>query len=258
MAKGMATESGFIHSLLHQGTVWRGRAVRTQAPQQALSSGFPVLDELLTGAGWPAAQLVELLYREEGSGELRLLLPLLAELSRQERWLIWVDPPHIPYAPALLAAGVNLDRVQVVRSNSRRDRLWCLEQCLKSGCCSVVLGWLPGGQEKAIRRLQVAATEGQSRGFLFRHSRCAGQHSAAPWRLLLEPHPEGVTVSALKRRGGWPHTARLVPWEDTPGARPHLALVGSSVDTSLEPSVGRTGGATASAGMTESVGAKRD
>lgn len=229
MANDMATESGFIHSLLHQGALWRGHATRTPSQQQAVSSGFPVLDEMLVGAGWPAAQLVELLYRDEGSGELRLLLPLLAELSRQDRWLIWVDPPHIPYAPALLAAGIDLDRVQVVRSNSRRDRLWCLEQCLKSGCCSVVLGWLPAGEEKAIRRLQVAATEGQSRGFLFRHSRCMEQHSAAPGRLLLEPHPQGVVVTVLKQRGGWPLPAQLVPMvterEASTQTAPRLTLV---------------------------------
>ena len=207
----MANKSGSLHVLLNKGAVWRGKQAADHPQEQNPSSGYPQLDNLLPGQGWPASQLVELLYSEEGSGELGLILPLLDELSQQERWVLWVDPPHIPYAPALRDAGVNLDRVQVVHSNSRRDRLWCLEQSLKSGCCSAVLGWLPAGQEKAIRRLQVAAAEGDCRGFLFRHSRCQDQHSAAPCRLLLEPHPEGVTVSALKRRGGWPLPPRLVP-----------------------------------------------
>lgn len=239
----MATKSGSLNSLLHKGSVWRGRQTADQPRHQSLSSGYPQLDALLPGQGWQASQLVELLYQEEGSGELGLVLPLLAELSQQERWVLWVDPPHIPYAPALLDAGVNLDRVQVVRSNSRRDRLWCLEQSMKSGCCSAVLGWLPAGQEKAIRRLQVAAAEGECRGFLFRHSRCREQHSAAPCRLLLEPHPEGVTVSTLKRRGGWPLPPRLVPVmpsavgkpQSDKNRRPQLTLVGGSDEHANQP-----------------------
>ncbi|MDI3325255.1 translesion DNA synthesis-associated protein ImuA [Pontibacterium granulatum] len=239
----MATKSGSLHSLLHKGAVWRGRQTADQPCHHSLSSGYPQLDALLPGQGWQASQLVELLYQEEGSGELGLVLPLLAELSQQERWVLWVDPPHIPYAPALLDAGVNLDRVQVVRSNSRRDRLWCLEQSMKSGCCSAVLGWLPAGQEKAIRRLQVAAAEGECRGFLFRHSRCREQHSAAPCRLLLEPHPEGVTVSTLKRRGGWPLPPRLVPVmpsalskpQSDKNRRPQLTLVGGSDEHAYHP-----------------------
>ncbi|MBY4675910.1 translesion DNA synthesis-associated protein ImuA [Marinobacterium arenosum] len=204
----MAVETGSLHSLLQKGVVWQ--AYRQPSDKAvSLSTGYPELDQALPGSGWQRGQLVELLYRREGGGELRLLLPALAQLCREgadERepgWLLWVDPPHIPYAPALAEAGVDLARVLVVRSNSRRDRLWCLEQALKSGCCSAVLGWLPTGQEKAIRRLQVAAVEGGAAGFLFRPAGCREQSSAAPCRLLLQNRASGAEVTILKRRGGW-------------------------------------------------------
>lgn len=141
----MVTESGSLHPLLHKGAIWRGRQTVDQPRYRCLNSGFLQLNAPWPGQGRSTSPLVALLYSEEGSGELRALLPLLAELSQQERWVLWVDPPNIPYAPDWLDAGVNLDRVQVVRSNRRRDRLWCLEQSLKSGCCSAVLGGLPAG-----------------------------------------------------------------------------------------------------------------
>ena len=37
-------------------------------------------------------------------GELQLVIPALAALSR-ERWILWLSPPYIPYAPALAASG---------------------------------------------------------------------------------------------------------------------------------------------------------
>ncbi|UTW11121.1 translesion DNA synthesis-associated protein ImuA [Marinobacterium rhizophilum] len=199
-----------LEQLLEQGAVWRASDTVGEPCVAGFYSGHEELDQMLNGQGWQPGSLVEMLYDTEGCGELRLLLPLLA--ASAERWVLWVDPPHIPYAPALKAAGVALDRLLLVRSNSRRDRLWCLEQALKSGCCSAVLGWLGDVPQQALRRLQLAAAQGQGLGFIFRPTACREQHSAAPYRLLLEPDqaPDKLAVSVLKRRGGWPLPRRVL------------------------------------------------
>ncbi len=194
-----------LQRLLDQGAVWPARQAGHGDSGQAetLASGYPELDQQLVGGGWQPGNLVELLYAETGCGELRLLLPLLARLSRNDRWLIWVDPPHIPYAPALAAAGIDTGKILMVHTRNRQDRLWTLEQALKSGASSAVLGWLPASPGKAIRRLQVAAAESGSLGFLFRPQHCRQQSSCAPYRLCLEPRSAGVGVSLLKRKQGW-------------------------------------------------------
>lgn len=199
-----------LEQLLERGTIWRASDAVAEPCVASLPCGHVELDEMLQGQGWPSGNLVEVLYDTEGCGELRLLLPLLA--ASRERWVLWVDPPHIPYAPALKAAGVALERLLLVRSNSRRDRLWCLEQALKSGCCSAVLGWLGDVPPSALRRLQLAAAQGGGLGFIFRPTACRKQSSAAPYRLLLEPEPQPdkVAVSVLKRRGGWPLSRRVL------------------------------------------------
>ncbi len=209
-----------LEQLLERGAVWRASEAVAEPVVAGLASGHAELDQLLQGQGWQPGSLVEVLYDTEGCGELRLLLPLLA--ASQERWVLWVDPPHIPYAPALKAAGVALDRLLLVRSNSRRDRLWCIEQALKSGCCSAVLGWLGDVSPQALRRLQLAAAEGEGLGFIFRPTACKGQASAAPYRLLLEPDqaPDTLAVSVLKRRGGWPLSRRVLSLRQrSPGNR---------------------------------------
>ena len=60
----------------------------------ATPSGYPQLDELLPGGGWPRRGLIELLLQQNGIGEMRLLLPALQRFSGQRIALL--QPPHLP------------------------------------------------------------------------------------------------------------------------------------------------------------------
>jgi len=99
--------------LLEHPAIWRGRSA---AHPQGLPSGFAALDAYLPGHGWPRTGLIEILVSRFGSGELDLLLPALATLTRARcaRWCVWVAPPLMPFAPALASQGIVLDRVAVV------------------------------------------------------------------------------------------------------------------------------------------------
>jgi len=197
-----------IDQLLRQGVVWQGRQA-PRAPSTVLSSGYPRLDRLL--GGWHPGNLIELRYTQEGCGELQLLLPLLAQLARQPRWIILLDPPHIPFAAAFSAAGVDLSRLLLVHSRSRGDAGWVMEQALKSGGCSAVLGWLPRADERLVRRLQLLASDHQGLGFLLRPGGGADGGSAAAYRLQLQPGPQATAITLLKRRHGWPLPAQPIP-----------------------------------------------
>lgn len=193
-----------LESLLQRADIWRGGAA---PPVQALPCGFAELDALLPGGGLPRGALTEILIAREGIGELSLLLPALARATEDERWLVFVAPPYIPYAPALARAGVNLARLLLVHPRSTQERLWAVEQALRAGTASVVLAWLAHAEPKALRRLQLAAEAGGALGILFRAVRCAEDNSPAALRLRLEPAGGSgacVAVHILKRRGGWP------------------------------------------------------
>jgi len=183
--------------LLEHPAVWRGRSA---APLQVLPTGFAALDGQLPGKGWPRTGLIEILIARFGSGELDLLLPTLAALTHAAaaRWCVWVAPPLMPFAPALVSRGVALDRVAVV--NGARP-LWALEQALRSGACDAALGWARQPKPREIRRLQLAAERGRTLGVLFRPRRAAREPSAAVLRLSLEPCAAGVRITLLKGRG---------------------------------------------------------
>jgi cell division inhibitor SulA/protein ImuA len=191
-----------LQELLAHPSVWRGRS---RAAFETLPTGFPQLDAGLPGGGWPRHGLVEILTPEAGVGELYLLLPVLAALSHTTpaRWCTWVSPPHEPFAPALLAHGVALERILVVRTHLP---LWAHEQALRSGACDAALAWLPRASPRAIRRLQLAAEQGRALGVLYRSQRFAHEASPAMLRVMLEPlvrpGAQGARVSLLKSRGG--------------------------------------------------------
>lgn len=194
-----------LHTLLQRADIWRGgeHALHGHGPAgAALASGYPLLDERLPGGGWPVGALTELLLRRPGIGEVRLLLPALARIS-QQRWIAWITPPHLLYAPALVRAGVDLGRMLVVNTPDPDERLWALEQALRSGVCGAVLAWPASVDPRSLRRLQLAAEAGTALGFLFRPEEAARSSSPAALRLKLSASKTGLCVTMLKQRGGW-------------------------------------------------------
>ena len=191
-----------LDQLLQRADIWRGG--RLTAAARAVPSGYSELDGLLPGGGWPRGALTEILMPRQGIGALRLLMPALAQLSHSDRWICWVAPPHIPYAPALVAAGVDLSRVLLVHPKAQRDGLWAVEQSLRSGNCGAVLAWPVLDDAGVMRRLQLAAEAGDTLGFLFRAQRFVKRPSPAALRIQLDTYIDGkLSVSILKRRGGW-------------------------------------------------------
>ena len=192
--------SAALDTLLRHPAIWRG-GLCAQTAGEAIASGYAALDQVLPGGGWPRGALTEILPERAGIGELRLLLPALAQLSQESGWQAWVAPRYVPYAPALAAAGIDLARVLAVHPPSPGDAWWAAEEALRSGACSAVLAWLTAPDERRLRRLQLAAEAGRSWCVLFRPARDVGQRSPAALRLGLEPAADGVTVHVIKRRG---------------------------------------------------------
>ena len=193
-----------LNTLLSDARLWRGHRQSTTAtaPEQ---TGFAALDKELDGLGWPRGALSECLLDAPGIGELQLVLPLLRRLTAQQRTVFWVNPPLIPYAPALAREGVDLGQLVSVRTDTQSDLLWTLENCLRSPVTGLVMAWPGPLAARDVRRLQLAAEAGQSHCILFQSRREACQSSAAALRLELDPDIRmGLQVRVRKRRGGWP------------------------------------------------------
>ncbi len=207
---GIADPTRSLAALLARPDIRLGRAA-AQVASPSVPTGFAALDAELPGGGWPTGCLTELLPAHEGIGELRILGPALARLSRANRRIAWIAPPHLPYAPALDAAGIALDRLLIVRTPSAHDALWATEQALRSAACGAVLAWPGAAKYAELRRLQLAADSSCALAVVFRPPRTAGEASPAALRLALHTAAGGIAAQILKRHGAVCERPVVVP-----------------------------------------------
>ncbi|MCC7412603.1 MAG: translesion DNA synthesis-associated protein ImuA [Gammaproteobacteria bacterium] len=208
-----------LDDVLARADVWRAREC-APAARPGVPSGWAMLDACLPGGGWPRGALIEMLVAGEGMGALAVLLPALVRLGGEGRWIVFVAPPHIPYAPALAAAGIDLARVLVV-SRRRADRggrlsLWACEQALRSGAAAAVLAWIDPIDMTALRRLQLAADAGDALGVLFRSRDAAAAPSPAAVRILVDAIGGDTALRIVKIRGAANSPSLRIPARHAP------------------------------------------
>jgi cell division inhibitor SulA/protein ImuA len=179
--------------------VWSGRDL---APIKALSTGHDCLDAILPGGGWPLGALTELIPLHEGIGELALPMPSLKRLCDEKRRVVFIRPPYIPYAPALLRAGLPLHLILWIDAPTDADARWAAEQILRGGTAGAVLLWSDANADRPLRRLQLAAEEGESLAFVYRPAATSLHPSPAALRIVLRASRTGLSVEVIKARGG--------------------------------------------------------
>jgi protein ImuA len=167
------------------------------APGATLASGYPALDAVLPGAGWPLDALSELLQPPGLHAEWRLLLPALVRLQQASPGaLVLVGPPHVPFGPALQAQGLAVQRLLWLQVSEPQARLWATEQALRCAGVLAVLAWLPQVRAEQLRRLQLAAQTHGKPLFALRPAQAQAESSPAVLRLLLAPWPDSPLVQA--------------------------------------------------------------
>ncbi|GAB3683337.1 translesion DNA synthesis-associated protein ImuA [Salinisphaera aquimarina] len=180
-----------------------------KADLPAVRTGWPRLDRLLPGGGYPLGAVTELLISHAGVGELSLLLPALAARleAQPQQQLAFISPPQHLNAPALAAAGIDCARTPVLRCADDSERLWCVEQMARSKAFCGFIVWSDTLDARALRRLQLAAEQANCPVFVYRPIRDAGERSPAALRLAITARRSGQTLEIIKCRG--PAGARI-------------------------------------------------
>ncbi|MBI2398171.1 MAG: translesion DNA synthesis-associated protein ImuA [Xanthomonadales bacterium] len=212
-----------IESLLTRPDLWRAGDRHATTP--VIASGHRELDAALPGGGWPLQALTEVCHARPGLGELSLMLPAFARAMDDKRWLLFVSAPHLPYAPALADAGIDLERFAHLRCATSEQALWAAEQALRSGVCGALALWLGHAETNALRRLQLAAESGRSLAVLYRPLAHADQASPAALRIALE----GEQLRIVKCRGALGDVARFVLRRTPHGVSVHSELAAARV-----------------------------
>lgn len=187
--------------LAHPG-LWRGREAGASITTPVRSSGFVQLDEALRG-GWPRGRLTELIGGPFGSGETRMLLPVLAACTREQRRVVLVSPPATPWIPGWRQLGIDPRLVLMIRAATRDDAVWSCEQILRQPGTGALLAWLRGPNTTLLRRLRLAAGNGDTCVFLYRQPSASQQPSPAQLRIRWQGAADQLRLEIVKHSGGW-------------------------------------------------------
>lgn len=113
----------------------------------------------------------ELVYNERQPAVAQLLVPLLQQLGRQSRWLLWLTPQQKLSKTWLQQARLPVDKVVQLNQISPLATVDAMEKALLTGNYSVVLGWLPELTAEDRLKLSRAAELGNAYGFIMRPQR---------------------------------------------------------------------------------------
>ena len=167
------------HAAIHA-DVWRADTL-ARAGSPVVATGDAQLNAELPGGGWPVGALTEIFQPPGVHSEWRLLAPALARCGHGA--LVLVQPPQVPFTPALRSQGVASGRLLWVVAQQVAQRLWAAEQALRCAQVDAVLVWLAQVRSDQLRRLQMAAAEHAKLLFVFRPQ--ALRHDASPAALRL-------------------------------------------------------------------------
>lgn len=165
-------------------------SARRDAECGIISSGFGALDRALPHGGFREGSLVEWLSAFPGDGTDYLALTTVANACRNGGACVVLDDAKIPfYPPAFVKAGIPEERLVLVRPESQSDRIWAIEQALRSVDVSAVIAPLAQIDDRDFRRLQLAAEPGRAIGLLLRSDQARRQATWADVRMQVRASP---------------------------------------------------------------------
>jgi cell division inhibitor SulA len=113
-------------------------------------------------------KITEIVTQSGDLNDMPLLMPLLAQLSYENRWFAWISPPlHLPRS-LLLDAGIDLKKVILLYPDEHHSVLQLAKKALSAGTCHAVISWAEDISEHEIKSLEQSAQQGCSNGILIR------------------------------------------------------------------------------------------
>jgi protein ImuA len=177
-----------------------------------LPLGLPALDGALPGGGLACGAVHEIAaearHGAAAAGFAALLLARFAERGA----VAWIGRRLDLYAPGLAELGLDPRRLIAVRARRREERLWVLEEVLRTPGIAAGLAEIDLLDLTASRRLLLAAEAKGVSGLLLRPAEALAVPSAAltRWRVAALPGaggrdrrgPPRLAVELVRARGG--------------------------------------------------------
>ena len=116
----------------------------------------------------PNSNFTERLLHNSSISLQPVLLPMIAQLSQQDRWLTLINPPADLSKDLLRQGGANLAQILVLRAHTPDQEQRLFKRALASGTSHTVMGWNDCHQCIDISVLNQDASRGDCLGILVR------------------------------------------------------------------------------------------
>lgn len=144
-------------------------AGRQATNKLTISCGCEALDQCLPDGGYAPGSVIEYLRAMPGCGASTLALTAAGvAMKATDGFVVIIDTQHNIYPPALASWGIDLDKVVLVRPQSDVDALWAVDQSLRTPAVAAVVADVERIDDRAARRMQLAAEQGGGLAFLLR------------------------------------------------------------------------------------------
>lgn len=109
-----------------------------------------------------SGKITQIIMPDEDEYNFQLLMPLLAQLSRDDRWFAWIAPPLKLPKQWLLEAGIDINKIMMLQPKTEQDTLELAQKALRTGTCHAVISWPGQVSKEQLNQLELAAKSGQS------------------------------------------------------------------------------------------------
>lgn len=154
----------------------------------SISSSFP-------NGSFPVGAVHEFLYvdNEGNASASGFLTGMLSSLMGDKGTALWISSNRTIFPPALRHFGVQPDRIVFVDLAREKDILWVMDEALKCGALSAVIGELKNISFTESRRLQLAVERSQVTGFILRRNTSNLNTTACVSRWRISPIESELT-----------------------------------------------------------------
>jgi protein ImuA len=106
--------------------------------------------------------------KEDMAATTGFISSLLATLMGNKGTAIWISTSRTLFPPALKVFGIEPDRIIFIDLKKENDVLWAMDESLKCGALTAVVGEMQNISFTESRRLQLSVEQSQVTGFILR------------------------------------------------------------------------------------------
>lgn len=193
----------------------------------AVDVGLGPIKDVFPNGSFPLGAVHEFLSAgaEAAAATSGFIAGLLAGLMGSCGTTLWISSARTLFPPALRNFGIQPDRFIFIDLQKEKHTIWAMEEALKCGALTAVVGEMQEISFTASRRLQLAVEESQVTGFILRNNPRKLNTTACVSRWKITPLPsESVDdlpgigfpqwkIELLRIRNGRPGIWEI-KWED--------------------------------------------